>query len=45
MTTFPDYPANGESFTEELPDMYVTWTYNNTASSQWTQQRVKGVWG
>ena len=40
MTTFPDYPVNGESFTEELPDMYVTWTYDNTVSSQWTQQRV-----
>ena len=40
MTTFPDYPANGESFTEELPDMYVTWTYDNTVSSQWTQKRV-----
>ena len=39
MTTFPDYPVKGESFTEELDEMYVTWTYNDSPS-QWTQVRV-----
>ena len=40
MTTFPDYPVKGESFTEELDEMYVTWTYNDSPQDQWTQVRV-----
>ena len=39
MTTFPDYPVKGESFTEELDDMYITWTYNDSPS-EWRQTIV-----